>query len=123
MVRIDVCTLNRDKRFHIRRTRPESLSQKIRDNLDKFALQSGVPAELSGTACMADFNQLFIHEFHTSLAWHFEELDLGLYKKIESELRNEETWSRSGRVSDGSSDVKDREIVGGLDGFQRITED
>jgi hypothetical protein len=69
---------------------------------------------------MADLDKLLIHKLNTTLTRNFEQLDLWLYKKVECQFRDEKTWSRTGRVAYSSADVKNRQVLGGIDLLQGV---
>lgn len=70
---------------------------------------------------MANLNEFFIHELDTPLAGYLKQLDLGLYKEVECHLRDEEAGSRTGRVSNGCSDVESGEVRSGIDRLERTS--
>ena len=72
---------------------------------------------------MADFDEFFVDELHAALGGYFEEFDLRLHKKIESEFGDEKGRSRAGGIADCRSDVKGREVLRGIDGFKTVAED
>jgi hypothetical protein len=56
------------------------------------------------------------------LTRNLEQLDLWLYKKVECQFRDEKTWSRTSGIANGSADVKNGQVLGGIDLLQGVAE-
>lgn len=72
---------------------------------------------------MTDFHELFVNELDTPQTRCFQQLDLGLDEQVEGNLGDEQTRTRTSRVSDGGPDILCRQVVSGVDRFQCLAED
>lgn len=72
---------------------------------------------------MADLDKLLVYKLDAALAGDLEQFDLWLNKKIESQLRNEKTWTRSSRVTNGGADVENRQILCRVDLLKGVAKD
>ena len=71
---------------------------------------------------MADLDKLLVHKLNATLTRNLEQLDLWLYKKVECQFRDEKTWPRTGRIANSSADVKNGQVLGGIDLLQGVAE-
>lgn len=67
-------------------------------------------------------HQLLVNELDASQTRSLQQLDLRLDQQVEGYLRNEETWPRTSRVSNGCPDVLGREVVGWVDALESSSE-
>jgi hypothetical protein len=72
---------------------------------------------------VADLDKLLIYELDAALTGDLEQLDLWLYKKIESQLRNEKARTRSSRVSNSGANVEDRQVLCRVDLLKGVSKD
>jgi hypothetical protein len=72
---------------------------------------------------VTDLHELFVYELDASETRSFEQFDLWLDEQIKRNLGNEETRPRTGRVSNGGSDVLRRQVVSRVNRFQRLAKD
>jgi hypothetical protein len=72
---------------------------------------------------VADLDKLLVYKLDAALAGDLEQFDLWLNKKIESQLRNEKTWTRSSRVTNGGADVENRQILCRVDLLKGVAKD
>jgi hypothetical protein len=72
---------------------------------------------------VANLDKLLVYKLDAALAGDLEQFDLWLNKKIESQLRNEKTWTRSSRVTNGGADVENRQILCRVDLLKGVAKD
>jgi hypothetical protein len=71
---------------------------------------------------MADLNKLFVYKLHTTLTRYLQKLDLGFYKKIESQFGDEKTRTRTSGVANSRPDVEHREVHSRVHLLERVSE-
>lgn len=72
---------------------------------------------------MANLHQLLIHQLHASQTRCLKEFYLRFHQEVKGNLRHEQTGPRTGRVTDGRSDILVLKVVSGVDGSKRVAKD
>lgn len=123
MVRVDVCSLDRDQALNVFTGGAETLAKQFRDHFNQLCLQAREALQLSRRAAVTCPDKLLVDHLDTSQTWWLQQLDLGLDKKLKGDFGNKQAWSGSGRVADCCANIVLGEVENGVDGLECVPKD